>query len=723
MTHAPASATQSRREFLKNTALISGGLTIAIHLPGCGKPALPGLQPGETAAANAWLHIGADDSIIFLCDRSEMGQGVYTGLTTLIAEELGVEPSAIKVEFAPPGDEYVNSLLGAQVTGGSTSVRDAWEKLRLAGAEARERLLAAGANALKTRPNMCRMVSNGVATGSAAGGKVATFGQIAAAAAALPKPQNIKLKPATEFQYIGKEGRRLDGGAKVDGSAQFGIDVRLPEMLYASLAQPPVLGGAVKSVDDAKAKSMPGVRAVVPTASGVAVVADGFWQAKQARDALRITWDPGPNASLNNAAIFAGLRAAADKTGLQVRNDGDADAALRSAASRVNAVYELPMLAHATLEPQNCTADYRDGECHVYAPTQVQQFAQAAAATAAGLSPEKIHLHTTFLGGGYGRRLESDFIGAAVEASKAVGKPVKLIWTREDDTTHDYYRPPARDVVAGGFDRDNRLSVFKLKLVGPSITSRWAPAVVADGALDPFAVEAAENFPYKVPNVHIEYVQHEIGINVGYWRSVSHALNCFVVESFIDELAHSMRLDPYKFRQDMLWNHKEPRWLTVLDIAARRAGWGNAPKGRFQGVAVMSGYDTFMAQVAEISVTGGKLTVHRIVCAVDCGQVVNPSIAHAQAEGGILFGLSAALYGEINIEGGQVRERNFDTVRSVRMDNTPAIELHFVESSDKPGGMGEPSVALVAPAVCNAIFAATGRRLRSLPIAKQGFTV
>ena len=719
MSHATSTMSQSRRDFLKNTALISGGLTIAIHLPGCGKSELVGLQPGETAVANAWLHIGADDSITFLCDRSEMGQGVYTGLTTLIAEELGVEPTAIKVEFAPPGEAYVNNLLGAQATGGSTSVRDAWEKLRMAGAEARERLLAAGADALSTKYSYCRIVNNGVA----AGNEVVTFGKIAAAAAALPKPENIKLKPATEFKYIGKEGGRLDGGAKVDGTAQFGIDMRLPGMLYASLAQSPVLGGVMKSVDDAKAKAMPGVRAVVQTASGVVVVADGFWQAKQARDALQITWDSGPNARLNNAAIFAGLKAAADKKGLQVRNDGDADAALRSAASRVNAVYELPLLAHATLEPQNCTADYRDGECHVYAPTQVQQFAQAAAATAAGLPPEKVYVHTTFLGGGYGRRLETDFIGAAVEASKAVGKPVKVIWTREDDTTHDYYRPPARDVVAGGFDGDNRLSAFKLKLVGPSITSRWAPAVVANGALDPFAVEAAENFPYKVPNVHIEYVQHEIGINVGYWRSVSHAPNCFVIESFIDELAQSMRLDPYKFRADMLWNHKEPRWLTVLEIAARRAGWGEAPKGRFQGIAVMSGYDTYMAQVAEVSVTGGKLTVHRIVCAVDCGQVVNPSIAHAQAEGGILFGLSAALYGEINIDNGQVRERNFDTVRSVRMDNTPQVDVHFVESNDKPGGMGEPSVALVAPAVCNAIFAATGRRLRSLPIARQGFMV
>jgi isoquinoline 1-oxidoreductase beta subunit len=359
----------------------------------------------------------------------------------------------------------------------------------------------------------------------------------------------------------------------------------------------------------------------------------------------------------------------------------------------------------------------------VYAPTQVQGLAQAAAAQAAGLPEQQVHVHTTFLGGGYGRRLETDFIGAAVEAAKAVKKPVKLLWTREDDMTHDYYRPPARDIVAGAFGSDNRLSAFKLTLVGPSITSRWAPAVVANGALDPFAVEAAHNFPYNVPNVKIDYVQQEIGINVGYWRSVSHALNCFVVESFIDELANDGREDPYTFRRNLLWKHKESRWQAVLDAAALKAGWGEAPKGHFQGIALMSGYDTFMAQVAEVSVVNGKLKVHRIVCAVDCGQMVNRGIVEAQAEGSIIFGLSAALFGNVTIEGGQVKERNFDTYRTLRINELPQIDIHLMDNHDKPGGMGEPAVALVAPAVCNAIHAATGRRLRSLPILKQGYSL
>ncbi|MBC7983479.1 MAG: xanthine dehydrogenase family protein molybdopterin-binding subunit, partial [Candidatus Obscuribacterales bacterium] len=364
-----------------------------------------------------------------------------------------------------------------------------------------------------------------------------------------------------------------------------------------------------------------------------------------------------------------------------------------------------------------------DDGCHVYVPTQVQQFAQAAAAKAAGLPAEKVFIHTTFLGGGFGRRLETDFIPAAVEVAKAAQKPVKLLWTREDDTTHDAYRPPARDTVAGAFGADGRLNAFKLRLVGPSVTSRWAPSVVANGALDPFAVEGAHNFPYLVPNVYIDYVQHEVGFTVGYWRSVSHALNCFVVESFIDELAQDAREDPYIFRRNLLWKHKDPRWQGVLDIAARKADWGKAGKGRFQGIALMSGYDTYLAQVVEISVEGGRLKIHRIVCVVDCGQIVNRNIVEAQAEGSIVFGLTAALFGEINIEGGQVKERNFDGYRLLRMNEVPKIEVYFIEGEDKPGGMGEPAVALVAPALCNAIYAATGKRLRSLPIVKQGFSI
>ncbi len=706
-----------RRDFLKGAAAATGGLVIAVYLPACSKPenAAKNTGPVKQVTANAWLRIGTDGSITVLCDRSEMGQGVYTALPTLIAEELGVAPSSIKVEFAPPGKEYINALLGGQVTGGSTSVRDAWDKLRMAGAEARTRLIGAAAKEWGAPPQSCSVADGYVVFTS----RRKSFGELAEAAAALPKPENVQLKGRNEFKYIGKPQKRLDTPAKVDGSAQFGIDVRLPGMLYAALAQPPELGASVKSFKADAAQGMPGVKQVLQTSSGVAVVADSWWQAKQARDALQIEWAAGPNAKLTNAAITAGLKTASSGKGKEVRKDGDADNALRS-SRRLEQTYELPLLAHATLEPQNCTVEFRDDGCHVYAPTQVQQLVQAAAAQAAGLPPEKVFVHTTFLGGGFGRRLEADFVPAAVECAKAVNKPVKVLWTREDDMTHDQYRPPARNTLSGSFDSGGKLSAVKMHLVAPSITSRWAPAAVANGAVDPFAVEAAHNFPYDVPNVYIDYLQHEIGIDVGYWRSVSHALNCFAVESFMDELAYEGKLDPYEFRRGML--DRQARWQMVLDTAAKKAGWGRAQSGRHQGIALMSGYDTYVAQVAEVSVQNNQLKVHRIVCAIDCGQMVNPDIVHAQAEGSIVFGLTAALFGEINIAGGRVKEQNFDDYRLMRMNEVPQIEVYVVDSTEKPGGMGEPAVAVVAPAVCNAIYAATRKRIRALPIAKQGFT-
>lgn len=709
----------TRRGFLKTTATAAGGLVIACYIPGCSKPeqAMESSGPPKLVKANAFLQIGTDGSITMFCDKSEMGQGVYTALPTLIAEELGVSPTSIKVEFAPPGSEYVNKMLGTQATGGSTSVREAWEKVRMAGAEARTRLIAAAAKEWSAPPQSCSVADGYVLFTS----RRKSFGELAEAAAALPAPENVQLKATNDFQYVGKVLPRLDTPSKVDGSAQFGIDMRLPGMLYAALAQPPELGGSVKSFNADKAKAMPGVREVLQTSSGVAVVADSWWQAKQARDALDIQWAPGSTAKISNASIYAGLKSAASGKGIEVRKEGDADAGWKANSRRVEATYELPLLAHATLEPQNCTVEFGEDGCHVYAPTQAQQLVQAAAAKAAGVPPEKVFVHTTFLGGGFGRRLEADFVPAAVECAKAMNKPVKMLWTREDDTTHDKYRPPARNTLAGAFDANGKLDTVKVRLVAPSITERWAPGAVPAGTADPFSIEAVHNFPYDVPNLYIDYVRHEIGLEVGYWRSVSHALNCFTVESFMDELATEARLDPVDFRRSLLG--KEPRWLSVLDAATRKANWGNPPAGRFQGVALMSGYDTYLAQVAEISLEGNKLKIHRIVCAIDCGQMVNPGIVQAQAEGSIVFGLTAALWGEINVAAGKVQEQNFDTYRLLRINETPVIEVHLLNSDEKPGGMGEPATALVAPAVCNAIHAATRKRLRKLPIVKQGFVV
>jgi len=706
---APARSDLDRRDFLKASLLAGGGLVLGVSLGACSKPGAPagaslGGQP------NAWLRIGADNSITVLVDRSEMGQGVYTALPALVAEELGVPLGSIHVEAAPPGDVYINKLLGGQVTGGSTSVRDAWEKLRLAGAQARTMLVGAAAEHWQVDAAKLT-VADGYVTGP--GGEKLSYGALADAAAKRPVPKDVALRDAAAFTVIGKAHARLDTPSKVDGTAEYGLDVKLPGMKYASLAQPPVLGGRARSFDGAAAEKMPGVVKVLETRSGIAVVADHYWQAHTAREALKIDWEAGPNAALSNATILAGL-AAAKGTPQSARKDGDTGKALKAGKRRVSATYQLPLLAHATMEPMNCTADVRADGCDVYVGTQVQQIAQGAAAGACGLKPEQVRVHTTLLGGGFGRRLEVDFIPAAVELSKAVGAPVKLIWSREDDMTHDAYRPPALDTGTAAFDAAGALSAVEFRLVSPSITARMFPPVV-EKMIDPFAIEAAANFLYDVPNVEVEYLRHEIGINVGYWRSVSHALNCFVVESFVDELAHAAGADPFEFRRGLLG--KQPRARAVLEAAAKRAGWGQASAGRPQGIVLMEGYGTYLAAVAEVSADHGTLRVERLTCAVDCGHVVNPGIVDQQITSGLVFGLSAALWGEIHLDAGQVRESNFDHYRVVRMHEMPVLEVERIESTEAPGGIGEPTTALVAPAVANAVFAATGQRVRSLPLA------
>ena len=720
---APATAPAvqvNRREFLDAAATLGGGLIIGLSLPGCGAKSPPAADAAGSADAggrdlNAWLRIGADDTITMIVDRSEMGQGVYTALPMLLAEELEIGLDAVKIVAAPVGDAYVNPGNGGQITGTSNSVQDAWDKLRTAGAQARTVLIAAAAQAWRIDAVECRAQNGRVVNPQ--GGSM-TYGELAAAAAKLPLPKSVALKAPGSFRLLGRPLPRLDTPGKVDGSAEFGIDVKLPGMLHAALAQSPVLGGSVKSVDSAAAGKMAGVHQVLVTASGVVVVADHFWQALRARDALQVTWESGTNATLDNGGIRKLLRkAAASGPGLSARADGDATAALKSAHRTLRAMYELPLLAHATMEPMNCTADVRPDGCDLYVGTQVQQVSQSTAAMAAGLLPSQVNVHTTLLGGGFGRRLDVDFIPAAVQASKAVGAPVKLIWTREDDMTHDTYRPPAILDLAAGFDGD-RLTAWRLHIVSPSITARMFPPVKG---VDDSVIEYAVNFPYDVPNVAVDYSRQEIGIDVGYMRSVSHAPNCFAIECFMDELAHAAGKDPYEFRRQLL--EKKPRHRRVLEAVAERAGWGRTPQGgqqgRHQGIALMEGYTTHLAQVAEVSVHAGALKVHRIVCVVDCGRMVNPRIVESQIVGGIIFGLSAALWGEVTIAGGVVQQTNFDAYRVMRGNELPQIEVQLLDSDAPPGGIGEPSVALVAPALCNAIFAATGRRLRSLPISPQ----
>jgi isoquinoline 1-oxidoreductase beta subunit len=709
----------TRREFMKSSAAAGGGLLIALQLPGCvQRPEAVALGlPTAPVQPNAWLRIGTDGGITFLSDKSEMGQGVYTSLTTLIAEELEVPVESIHVEAAPAGAEYANTLIGVQITGGSTSVREGWDKLRRAGAEARVRLVAAAAQHWGVDAGELRAENGAVVRSD---GTRLSYGQLATAAAALPAPTDVPLKAA--FSQVGKPRTRLDTAAKINGTASYGIDQRFPNMLFGALAQCPVLGGRVQAFTDERARAMPGVRQIVQTRSGVVVLADSWWQARQARDALDIEWDPGPSADLSNATISAGLSNALATRGGEAkvaRGDGDANAALAAAPRKLEAVYELPLLPHATLEPQNCTVVPEGDTLHVYVPTQVQQFAQTAAATAAGIPPERVLVHTTLLGGGFGRRLEVDFIPAAVEAARAANAPVKLLWTREDDTTHDYYRPPYRHRCSAALGQDGTIGAWKFEICGPSVTSRYLPAFVAN-MIDPFVLEAAVNYPYDADSVLVTFLQHEIGIDVGYLRSVSHATNCFPAECFMDELAHAAGQDPVAFRLARLSRQGEPRWRQVLERGAERAGWGRAPAGRSQGVALMEGYGTYLALFAEISLENDKVRVHKISGAVDIGQMVNPAIVDSQVRSGIIFGLSQTLWGEITIANGIVQQKSFDTYRLLRINEVPEIDVDTYASGAPPGGIGEPTTALVAPALYNAIYAATGRRLRSLPLSRHG---
>ncbi len=697
--------TTTRREFLKTTALLSGGLTLGVILS---------TQVDEVQAAgtihtpNAWVHIADDNTITLLSARSEMGQGVYTAMPMLIAEELNVDIRKIKVEIAPVGAVYTNALMGAQITGGSTSVRDGWEKLRVAGAQVRTMLISAAADKWQVSADQLQAADGKV---SGPGGRSATYGELAAAASQLPVPKDVVLKDPKDFKIVGKRTKRLETPHKVNGTAEYGIDVKLPGMVYASLEQCPVIGGKVVSFDASKAKAMPGVIDVVQIPDGVAVVANSYWRAKKAREALNVVWDDGPGARIDNASMKDGIRKAADAT-TPIKKTGDAAAALKSSAKTLQAEYWSPLLAHATMEPQNFTADYKDGKCTVTGPSQFQQGTQGNVAAALGIKPEDVSVKTTFLGGGFGRRLEYDFAVQAAQLSKAVGKPVKLLWTREDDTTHDFYRPMALHRMAAGLDAAGKPTALTLQLTSQSITQRAFG--LPKGTLDPFMSEAAV-VGYDIPNMTQELIEHDSGLRVGYWRSVSHALNAFANESFIDEMAAAAGKDPYQFRMAMLG--QQPRFAKVLKTAAQQSGWGKPlPKGHYRGLALMEGYDTYMAQVAEISVKDNAIKVHHVWVVADLGRMVNPDTVEAQIESSIAFGLSSVLGSEITLEKGRVQQTNFHDYPVLRMNDMPHVDITLVPSTEKPGGIGEPATALIGPAVANALFIATGKRVRTLPL-------
>jgi len=702
----------TRRAFLETAGAAGAGLVISFYLPSGLRFRSPTAGP---FAPNAWLRIGEDESVLVIVDRSEMGQGVTTALPMLLAEELEADWSRIRIEFAPADKAYTNPMFGMQGTGGSTSVRAAYTPLRKAGAAARELLVAAAAQTWGVEKAECRAERGAVV--HARSKRRLTYGKLVTKAATLGAPPDVPLKDPKDWKILGTRVRRLDTPPKVDGSAQFGIDVKVPGMLVAVVARSPVFGGKVTSFDAAKAKAVPGVRQVVQISSGVAVVADGYWPAKKGRDALAITWDEGPTASVSSATIAQLFGQRAEQAGAVARHGGDPDGTLGSAPAKVDAVYDLPFLAHATMEPMNCTAHVRADGVDIWAPTQFQTGAQGFGAKIGGVTPDKVKVHTTYLGGGFGRRFELDFIQEALETSKAVGAPVKVIWSREDDIRNAQYRPANHHRMRAGLDANGQPVAWTHRIVAPSIMARVFPDTVKNG-LDEEAVEGGVGMPYAIPNVHVDYLLTDTGIPVGFWRSVNNSYNAFAVESFIDELAHAAKKDPYEYRRDLLG--KAPRHLGALNLAASKAGWGTAPPaGRARGIAVYKSFESYVAEVAEVSVaTDGAVKVHRVVCAVDCGPVVNPSIVEAQMESAIVYGLTAALYGEIAIEGGRVKQSNFHDYQMLRLAEMPKVEVYIVPSTDAQGGVGEPGTPPIAPAVANAIFAATGKRIRKLPIGK-----
>jgi len=630
----------------------------------------------------------------------------------LIAEELNVDIHQVNVAFAPPNAAlYGNPLLGGpQLTGGSTSVRDGWEKLRVAGAQVREMLVSAAASAWNVDRAQVR-ADNGQLFGP--DGRKATYGQMAQAASQLPVPEKVSIKSPGQFRIVGKRTRRLDTPAKVNGSARFGIDVKLPGMVYAALQQCPVIGGTVKSFDGSKAKAMPGVVAVVQIPDGVAVVADSWWRANQARKALSIVWDEGPGAKIDHLSMLEGIRAASvSGKPLELQKIGDADAAVAGAQRVVRREYVSQLLSHSPLEPMNFTAHYDNGKVRLIGPTQWQDAPQSNVAAALGVKPEDVSVETTFLGGGFGRRIDGDFIVQAAQISKAVNRPVKLVWSREDDMTHDFYRPMALNTLAAAIGADGKPSAMTFRLTSQSVTGRvfGLPPEVQD----PLMTEAAIA-PYEIPATRHDIVKHDSGLRVGYWRSVSHALNAFANECFIDELAVAAGADPYQYRLSMLAN--KPRFANVLKLAAEKAGWGTPlPAGRARGIALMEGYDTVIAEVAEISLERGEVKVHRVTVAADLGHMVNPDTVEAQIQSGVIFGMGAALKQEITLKDGRVQQTNFDKFPLPRMYEAPRIDIVLVDSQEKPGGIGEPSTSLIAPAIANAVAALTGKRVRKLPL-------
>ncbi len=703
----------SRRGFLQASAAAGGGLILSLRLPfGGGGAEAAG---ADLFVPNAFVRIDRDGQVVLTMPYVEMGQGTYTSIPMLIAEELEVGLDQVRLEHAPPNEKlYTNPLLGVQATGNSNAMRGAWQPMREAGATARAMLVAAAAKRWSVDPESCR-AQNGEVLHSPTGRRI-KYGEVAADAARMTVPQGVALKQPKDFKLIGTPAKRLDAPAKVNGSAVYGIDVRLPGMKFATLAQSPVFGGRVKSVNDTAAKAVKGVRQIVRLDDAVAVVADHMGAAKKGLAALVIEWDDGAHAKLDTNEIVGELEKATLGSGAVAQNIGDVGKAMAGASTRVEASYQVPFLAHATMEPMNCTVHVRGDACEVWVGNQAIARAQQAAAKAAGLPVDKVVLHNHLIGGGFGRRLEADGVARAVEIAKQVDAPVKVVWTREEDIQHDMYRPYWLDRLSAGLDPQGKPIAWSNRFAGSSVIARWLPPGFANG-LDPDSTEGAIDLVYDLPNIHVEYVRVEPpGIPTAFWRSVGPSHNVFVTEGFMDELAAAAKQDPVAYRRALLG--KSPRAKAVLDLAAEKSGWGQPLPTRVgRGVALQFVFASYMAHVAEVEVAqNGAVRVRRVVCAVDCGTVVNPDTVRAQIQSAIVFGITAALYGEITLKNGRVEQANFDTYQVLRMNEAPAIDIHIVQNDEPPGGMGEAGTSLIVPAVANAVFAATGKRLRKMPV-------
>lgn len=733
----------TRRGFLRASAAVGGGLIVAFELPGCARHSIKRREMAEHAEktgelmASAWITITRDSRIIYTLDRVEMGQGTMTSHAMMVAEELEVEPGAIEIALAPADRAYDNTTLGFQVTGGSTSVVSSWEPLRKAAAATREMLRQAAAITWAVPLVECE--ARGGEIVHTPSSRRARYGELTEIAAFLEVP-DVDPKPRDRFRVLGTPVGRVDARAKVDGTANYGIDVVVPGMLTAVLVRPPVPGATVRSLRADAARAQKGVRHVLETPRGIAVVAETYWQARRAAAGVEVEWDEGPLASFDSEALRRALAEKARSSGKVVREDGDAGKAIARAPRTVEAVYEVPYLAHATMEPQSCTAHVTRDHCEIWAPTQAPGMGREIAARITGLAHRDVTVHSTLLGGGFGRRLQQDYLAEAVYVSRAVGAPVKVVWSREDDMQHDYYRPQTYNLLRGAVSADGRITGWFHRIAAQSILSQigpdwlasllpnWAPQVaklmmgssaarmIKNNVMpDQTSVEGAAQLPYGIGNVQVEYVEHEPGVPIGFWRSVGHSENAFVVESFIDELAHAADRDPYELRRVLLG--RAPRHLAVLERAAKEAGWGTptAP-GVGRGIAVHESFGSVCAEVAEVSIEGGAVRVHRVVCVIDCGFALNPDIVAAQMESAVVFGLSAALRQEITFVNGRVQQSNFHDYPVLRMFEMPRVEVHIMASERDPSGAGEPGLPPIAPAVANAIFAATGIRIRKLPI-------